>query len=117
MRKIKFRFWLGKTFQGILELEKGGIIDMGWEWDSVDQFTGLLDRLGKEIYEGDITTWGEYGNVDPCGVDIIEGQGKPHIVGFENGSFTNTHLTNGLNEFFPVEILGNLYENPELLKV
>jgi uncharacterized phage protein (TIGR01671 family) len=74
----------------------------------VMQFTGLYDRNGREIYEGDIISW-----------DI---NGNHHIapVIFECGSFWMGKEKNGwcvYNDWGrgEYEILGNIHENPELL--
>lgn len=73
----------------------------------VMQFTGLLDKNDKEIYEGDI--------VDFAGLKPVE------IVWKDNGFKSSMHgsepihLTQeGMSMFG--EIIGNIYENPELLK-
>ena len=58
MRPLRFRFWLGTELQGILELHQGGILDMPWQWDRVDLFTGLIDPTGREIFERDIVYTG-----------------------------------------------------------
>lgn len=82
------------------------------------QFTGLKDKNGKEIWEGDIVKTGE-GQLDPCGIPLIGGDGID-VVKFDErrGCFTDTHTSNGLGEIFSrhTEVLGNVYENPELLK-
>ena len=114
MRKVKFRFWLENKMQGILELNQGGILDMAWEWDKVDHFTGLLDSQGKEIYEGDILDYGDNFNsvvIWDKGdfrwgireLKCIKGEGckrEHHLVAYT----------------YKPTVLGNIHQNPELLK-
>jgi uncharacterized phage protein (TIGR01671 family) len=71
--------------------------------DSVGQFTGLLDKNGKEIYEGDILGW-----------ESCEGT-KNQIrwaVEFSPSRGFKTWSSSKNDEI----IIGNIYENPELLK-
>lgn len=80
------------------------------------QFTGLYDKNGKEIYEGDI-----------CSTDLS----RPYlIVVFRNGAFMYQCHDDG-KDYFDImlpnevksdadkytEVIGNIYENPELLEV
>lgn len=87
--------------------------------ETVGQFTGLYDKEKNEIYEGDILVWGENG----C-------KSQPMVVIFKHGSFGytyiedwfhsfagNTNFTfNPLNTDVRFEIVGNIHDNPELLK-
>ena len=64
------------------------------------QFTGLLDKNGKEIYEGDIVK-----------ATMVGGFFADLEVTFENGEFVPKYV-DGYSE---LEVIGNIYENPELL--
>ena len=118
MRTLKFRFWLGDTMQGILELEQGGIIDMAWKWDKVDQFTGLLDRHGQEIYEGDVVR--KYGSISMN--DPAYGLYEPIFTMVWNddaacfGLALDKPNTTEIPLFLELEVIGNIYENPELVR-
>jgi uncharacterized phage protein (TIGR01671 family) len=65
------------------------------------QFTGLQDKNGKEIYEGDVI-W-------------VRG-GTRHEVRFTAGRFECSHWDLGGRKAADIKIIGNIYENPELLK-
>lgn len=67
---------------------------------NIDQYTGLKDKNGKEIYEGDLVI---HETMNPTQVFFGHGQWQPFsFVGSYDG-----------NEY---EVVGNKYENPELVK-
>lgn len=68
----------------------------GYKEAIFQQYTGLLDKNGKEIYEG----------------DIIEKQS----VSFEDGCFWWSGTPVGFNRFRNFEIMGNIFETPQLLQ-
>ena len=103
MREYKFRAWNGETMV-YPSLDGHGQINSGWiisNYETVMQFTGLKDLQGKEVYEGDIV---DYGN------------GRNKVVEFIDGCFCICGITAmpKLMTLYPV--IGNIYENPELLK-
>lgn len=69
------------------------------------QSTGLTDINGKEIYEGDIVFW-QWGEI---GDNIYTNSGKKIV----DSDFRNLAV---LEEADGLLVLGNIYENPELVK-
>lgn len=120
MREIKFRAWDESEkrfwFFSLQEILKRRTVYRG-SWDEKvlegpkQQYTGLKDKNGVEIYEGDILT----SNVQPFKMvnPIKDGHG---VVRFENGMFKlgAISLVTFINK---MEVIGNIYENPELLEV
>ena len=73
------------------------------------QFTGLKDKQGREIYEGDILRF------DPK----VWGQGNHHnLFAIEWAKQAAGFIGHGVAADWPryCEVIGNIYENPELLK-
>ena len=93
----------------------------GWDFVEIDkttlgQFTGLKDKNGNEIYEGDII---RTPYLDPIFGDIVNDVFENAIVEFNNGSFIVKYSDKNIYLFDLlkyIEIIGNIHDNPELLK-
>lgn len=120
MREIKFRCW--DKLNKIMDYEPWGpeylcegvpINDCltsfpSSEYSGLMQFTGLLDKNGKEIFEADILNWPDSFKAqvlwceEDCAFQIS-------TIGHIGGAFLNQEYM--LN----FEIIGNIHQNPELL--
>jgi uncharacterized phage protein (TIGR01671 family) len=131
MREIKFRAWIrcGEWDEETDEQAYEMVYDLAYEefeplndllkgTENLMQYTGLKDKNGTEIYEGDTGKIRGYNAISD-----LQGVGE---VKFEDGAFfldvtdpphpfnARYTLVSSKNHY-DIEVIGNIYENPELL--
>ena len=142
MREIKFRAWDGKNmdYNPVCCTDgpettnlNSNIQSMCEDWHqpkylTLMQYTGLKDKNGKEIYEGDLVeiTQGKYKwrykiVWDDYLCEVVAKTFWRNFYFDEDGNyiFKDTLTDRGganLSSVFKGEVIGNIYENPELLK-
>lgn len=117
-REIKFRAWstfkkswidfpLVMNLEGLVMIPEGGW-DLNGDWEEPEklnivlmQYTGLKDKNGNEIYFGDRLKVLDVVGMEFILFDWLEDCNL--LLCIENGTYQ-------------VEVIGNIYENPELIK-
>ena len=125
----KFRAW-DKELQTMLDVslidfKKGVLVGEHWKFgetnfmsfDEIElmQSTGLKDNNGKEIFEGDILAFET--NDEVINVNVFWDE-EHALFMFESKKYNEQEPLAELveNNTYPFEIIGNIYENPELLE-
>ena len=131
LREIRFRAWdkkEKKMYPSVGVLPLGGVLYQSGEHAVGDvgafakeykylhteniektQYTGLKDKNGKEIYEGDIVKWDKFSDVENGFVEMKYGE----WISSKKG--TSKYIPIWENRMF-LEVIGNIYENQELTK-
>lgn len=123
-REIKFRAWDKENEEmydvAMIDMETGEVAytdhPTGYNADALleqvelMQCTGLKDKNGKEIYEGDIV------RIDDLGIGIVDyEEGRFAMRRREERFCWPVYCRIDHSPFVP-EVIGNIYENPELLR-
>jgi uncharacterized phage protein (TIGR01671 family) len=113
MREIKFRAW--NPYQKIMQKPKS-VYEMHWGsqcFDYLMQYTGLKDKNGKEIYESDFVRFGYHNEyVGQIKWSINNASFRVMVFGHEE-TMPYLHAQKCMEYY---EVIGNIYENPELLE-
>lgn len=114
MREIRFRAWDKRESEMIEDYGNTTLVECyGWGGETYIpmQFTGLSDRDGNEVYEGDILETAD--RILKVVWHRQAGQWDTDFIRYK-GELSSNGLRN-LEWKYRATVIGNIYENPELL--
>ena len=121
MREILFR---GQTRRkGEKVRMDGSPVESNWVYakkvvytDTLGQYTGLTDKNGTKIFEGDVVRISEdyYDGLHYSGNEVYYSDGA-FCVEYETPEYDVTSIGFLVREGVEVEVIGNIYDNPELI--
>ena len=111
-KEIKFRAWYGMSMREFILLPNINNIINLTNINKIMQFTGLQDKNGKDIFEGDIV------KVNAL-YDKVEGEVVFHECSWcfkvPISNFHETPFRKIGTGWYGIKVIGNIYENPELI--
>ena len=123
-KETKFRAWLKNQKQMVkvnaiffglelVEIEKKDKVYTGQHFEDIEllQYTGLKDKNGVEVFEGDILE--QFGIRRVVKREMSCGSCCSQVIGFGASGELHTDFIRFDEEF---EVIGNIYENKELLE-
>ena len=115
LSKGRYYGYKENSLQFCIDQEESGVmITLVVGPGTIGQCTGLRDKNGTLVFEGDIVK---------CVIDENEDELEIYCVAYENYSwelqndyYDNEMLENFVNDYTTLEIIGNIYDNQELLQ-
>lgn len=126
-KEIKFRIWrtpdeYSKTswmesWDSLMNYSMSDIFQLDNPDDVLEQYTGLKDKNGKDIYEGDILTWHSniYRKHDWVGLVLYRGAGfavQESDKSYSSPEWLDCACRKDANI---IEVIGNIHEDKDLL--
>lgn len=84
---------------------------------TVGQYTGLTDKNGTKIFEGDICRFREWNKGDMCWVGKVHYEHQQFVISGNPNKECESEFLLVMSRFIPenIEVIGNVHDNPELL--